>query len=97
MPTIFDDNDTAYQEWLRANPDGYVVNTTRSRTPSYMVLHRATCKSIGEYTAMAERGGFTERDYIKVCSLDSDDLRNWVSEHGRPNRSFSRECTHCNR
>src|SRR4051794_20629624 len=96
MATIFDADDDPYQRWLAANPHGYVINTGRSMSPSYMVLHRARCAKIRDYNEMARKGGFTERDYIKVCSTDVNDLRDWVRQHGRPDGSFSRECSICN-
>lgn len=95
MVTVFDSGDQAYQAWLAANPNGYVVNTLRSMSPALMVLHRASCKSISSYNAMAQEGGFTERDYIKICAQSMNDLRDWVSEHGRMDRSFSNECSRC--
>jgi hypothetical protein len=95
MATVFDSGDGPYQDWLAANPDGYVINTVRSKSASYMVLHRARCSTIRNYTKMAGEGGFTERAYIKVCSTSVDDLRNWVRQHDRPDGSFSKECGHC--
>ncbi len=41
-------------------------------------------------------GGFTERDYVKVCSDSIADLGAWVRLHGRPSGSFSKLCPRCN-
>ena len=49
---VFDNSDTDYQAWLSANPTGFVLNARRSLVPSYMVLHRASCPSISQYTRM---------------------------------------------
>jgi hypothetical protein len=92
----FSNDDEAYQQWLRGNPDGFVINTPRSKTPDYMVLHSASCSSISQYTRMAQPGGFTERQYIKVCAADVESLRQWVRQHGRPDGSFTSECPICN-
>jgi hypothetical protein len=95
MATTFDSDDESYQRWLAANPDGYVINTGRGKPPSYMVLHRARCRKISDYNKVAREGGFTERDLIKVCSMNLADLRNWVRQHGRTDGSFSGKCGLC--
>lgn len=92
---VFTDGDGAYLQWLTQHPHGFVLNTARSSSPGYMVLHRAVCPSISTYTHNARPGGFTERDYIKVCSADIEQLRVWVRQHGRPDGSFSRDCPLC--
>lgn len=92
---LFDGNDLLYQAWLQSNPQGFVINARRRLTPSYMVLHRASCSSIRRYRAAASDGAFTERDYIKVCDLKIESLRGWVREHGRSDGSFSNECGMC--
>lgn len=92
---VFDNSDKDYQSWLSSNPSGFVLNARRSLVPSYMVLHRASCPSISQYTRMAHAGGFTERGYVKVCATDVSALRAWVRQHGRPDSSFSRKCSHC--
>lgn len=94
--TIFDGNDDVYQEWLATNPRGYIINARRNLSPSYMVLHRAWCKSIRNYSVVTHKGGFTERAYIKICAPRIDDLRNWLRRHGRPDSTFSNECSRCN-
>jgi hypothetical protein len=93
--TLFDKSDAAYQEWLLRNETGYVINTPRNLSPSYMVLHRASCKTIRQYNEMAREGGFTERQYVKVCATTIGELRDWVRTHGRPDGSFSRHCPSC--
>lgn len=90
----FAGDDEAYLRWLSHNPEGYVVNTARAMSPNYMVLHRATCPHISKLEAEL-RGGFTERDYIKICSARVEPLREWVRRHGRGDGSFSRECNSC--
>lgn len=96
MPVLFDNNDDKYQNWLVKNPDGYVINVRRSMSPSYRVLHRSWCRTIKNYAGLVGKGAFTERSYIKVCSNEIDDLRNWLRKTGRPNGDFSKECSLCN-
>jgi len=91
----FEGDDEKYLKWIFQNPYGYVINTPRSMPLDYMLLHRSSCSTISEYTGTAKRGGFTERDYIKICAEDIDSLRSWVRQHGRPDGSFSGECHHC--
>ena len=93
---VFDGNDSTYQAWLRANPRGYLVNARRSINPSYLVLHRANCHHVSRYSTSAPDGAFTERGYIKICSTDLSELRNWVKNHGRWDGTFSKECGFCN-
>lgn len=94
--TVFDGNDNAYQRWLADNPSGYVCNTSRLMKPKYMVLHRSHCRTIRFYHDMAKPGAYTERDYIKICSIELNELRKWVKAHGRHDGSFSKECSFCN-
>jgi hypothetical protein len=91
----FRDAEEAYFRWLEAHPGGFVINTRVSRSAGYMMLHRATCRWIREYVKGTAPGGFTERDYIKVCAQDIESLRAWVMKHGRPDGTFSGECGFC--
>ena len=96
VPKIFDRNDDEYQDWLTKNPNGYVANVRRSMSPSYRVLHRPWCSTIRNYSGLVRKGAFTERSYIKVCSTEIDDLRDWLRRTGRPTGKFSKECSLCN-
>ena len=93
---FFFDDEAGYLNWLENHPQGYVVNTTRARSPNYMVLHHARCRKISEYNRMAQPGGFTERQYAKACAATVEELAEWVKQHGRPDGTFSRVCRLCN-
>jgi hypothetical protein len=95
MPYSTFRNDAEYQQWLASHPHGFVVNTTQPSTPGYMVLHRASCKHISEPAHENSPGGFTERDYQKIGADDIESLKDWVADHGRPERTFSNECGRC--
>ena len=95
MPAVEFESDDDYQRWLAANPEGFVVNTTSKPSPKYMVLHRASCRYISEPSHETEPGGFTERQFTKAAAPDIESLRDWVSAHGRTDRSFSNECSRC--
>jgi len=97
MIQVFDGDDSIYQAWLSAHPDGYVLNARRNLSPNYMVLHKASCEMISNYGEMSKKGGFTERSFIKVCGPTIGALRDWVCKHGRADRTFSNECSLCNK
>ena len=95
----FRDNDAGYLTWLHQNQAGFVVNTRRRQDhrydPQYMVLHSANCWSIGVANGAVAPGGFTEREYQKICATSMGELETWVAAHGRPDGSFSKVCSHC--
>ena len=91
----FINNESEYIGWIGSNKKGYVLNTTRQKSPKLMALHHANCRLISQYNDMAKEGGFTERNYIKVCSNSISDLRVWVARHGRADGSFTLECSMC--
>ncbi|TAL91906.1 MAG: hypothetical protein EPN69_09050 [Rhodanobacter sp.] len=95
MIAIFDNNDSEYSAWLLANPSGYVVNMRHGYSPSYMVLHRSSCTTVNPSTSSSELGAFTERDYLKVCGSELEGLRSLAKAFGRPDGSFSLECSKC--
>ncbi len=84
-------NEQGYLEWIHKHPDGFVINTGRSKNANYMVLHRASCGSIKDYQKASGPGAFTERDYIKICGSDIASLRDWVRQNGRSDGTFSKE------
>lgn len=88
-------SDAEYQHWLIAHPQGFVINTTRTLSPEYMVLHRAGCPHISDAKHEKSPGGFTERAYAKVAAANAEPLRDWVATHGRPDKTFSGECGRC--
>jgi hypothetical protein len=96
MAVEYNNGDGPYLAWLQANPTGYVLNTGRSLPPEYMVLHRANCSSISVLVPPARPGGFTECDYVKICSDSVADLSTWVRQHRRPSGAFSKRCPRCN-
>ena len=91
---VFNENADAFEKWLKKNPDGYVVNTTRIPSTMYMVLHRAKCKT-PEQRSLAPIAGMPGDGYTKVCSTNLDALRDWVRDHGRADGTFSTVCQVC--
>ena len=83
----FVDDDKGYVAWLEANAGGYVINSYRTPTLSYLMLHKATC----QHLKTESRSNWT-RDYRKTCSTDADELRRWARTAVGGNAS---ECADC--
>ncbi|MFI9811719.1 hypothetical protein [Saccharothrix variisporea] len=65
----FQDDDAGYERWLAGHSDLYVLNTTRTPTPTYLKLHRATCHTIAGVPA---RGVRWTGEYIKLCGTRAE-------------------------
>lgn len=96
---VFDNPDgmdeAPYLAWTQSEPGGFVVNTERSRSPGYVVLHRAACGKINATTGSAAPGGFTSRQYIKACAPSVAELRAWVEHRFGAGAGFSKRCGLC--
>ena len=92
MLRVFLDDDPGYLDWLAAYPDGFVLNMYRNPTPDYLVLHRPECEPISLYTQWRLPGGFTERQYRKVCGETRAALAGWVAQQGWPGAAWSEGC-----
>ena len=86
---IFSNDEIAYLDWIKANPNGFVINSHKSPKSENLVLHKATCGSISS----PKIGNFTTTDYMKICSLYINELDNWAEKH---NRSKYFPCQLCN-
>ena len=76
MVVIFQNDDTGYSNWLKNNPDGFVLNCDNPPKPNgYRMLHRATCKTI-----IPDGIRKWTHSYSKVCSLDKNELITWSSK-----------------
>lgn len=62
----FVDDDAGYFRWLSDHPGGFVLNTGRKPTASYLMLHRADCHTISGRPA---RGSTFTGEYSKVCGI----------------------------
>ena len=74
----FVDMEREYLRWVRSNPNGYVVNTYRTPSQSYLTLHRASCWTI---TGTHHRN-YTTGAYSKVCSERRAELERWAGSLG---------------
>lgn len=91
----FINDEQSYLNWLRVNSEGFVVNTPKSKPLNNRVLHTAACSHVTKLRGNAKIGGFTERNYIKICSLSVYQLRDWTKLEGMKCGSFDKECPHC--
>ena len=87
MLEIFGKDDTEYLNWIKKNPKGFVINKFRSDNSSYKCLHKATCVRINQLPSFAISGGFTTRQYVKVCGNKRKEL---INKYPNP-----RECSFC--
>jgi hypothetical protein len=72
---LFRDNDEGYLAWLAAHPTGFVLNLARTPRPNYLILHRASCRTI---SGRPTRGGPWTGPYIKVCADDDLQIAAWT-------------------
>lgn len=77
MVAIFIDDDNGYLQWIAANPEGFVVNCARKPGPTYLKLHRATCRTVTGTPANGQRWTTL---YAKVCSPTIGELQGWASQ-----------------
>ena len=92
---IFKSGDKPYLRWMKSNPNGFVINTASGDKTAYLMFHKADCHHISTYTKSQSSGAFTQKAYIKVCSLDSNELINW-SISNRLRVQNHRICKTCN-
>lgn len=97
MAMLFDSDDAMFLCWTAEFPEGYVVNLRRRLDPSYVVLHRANCRTLKTHrNAENSPGGFTERNYVKACSETVTDLEAFVADRlGIQRPFFSKRCSAC--
>lgn len=86
-------NDEGYLAWTAAHPDGYVLNVRHLADPTYVILHRASCKTISN--ARQGPDAFTGRSYRKICAATVVELRPAAEREGRSDGTFSKLCGKC--
>jgi hypothetical protein len=59
-----DDDDSAYLGWLASHPGDFVIISERTPRAAHVILHRATCSSIGAEATHDEALGHS---YVRVC------------------------------
>ena len=93
---VFRNDESSYLSWIEKHSHGFVVNTRRKLDPKYLVLHRASCRTILRHRNMeCGPGGFTEREYQKICALSVGELQNYVTNVVGTRVTFSKLCSIC--
>lgn len=87
----FENDDIGYLQWLNKNPNGFVVNSYKKPSASYLMLHRATCPSI---TGKPANGKWWTKNYSKICSNNIKELENWAREKFKSKGNF-KPCQIC--
>ncbi|MES9972443.1 MAG: HNH endonuclease signature motif containing protein [Candidatus Thiodiazotropha sp.] len=95
MAINISDDDEFYQQWLRLNPEGYVLSLKKSKAITYMSLHRSICSHISVYDKRHPFGAFTERAYMKVCANSINEIESWIKDNTNDGK-ITLECSHCN-
>jgi len=90
----FASDDKPFLNWVKQNPNGFVINTASGDKTSYLVFHKSECRHITKYTNAQQDGAFTERNYIKVCSNNPSDLLTWA-ESNRTEATNHKVCKKC--
>lgn len=86
------EGDVPYLNWLKNNPDGFVLQTRKKPDPEYMNLHSAKCKMISKPTNSTKSSPFTAEGFIKICSMTASELFQYSSDHGRTHRPKISRC-----
>ena len=89
----FEHDDPGYLDWVNRHPEGYVLNVRDRPYPQYVVLHRATCKTVSR--GLFNPAGYTGGSYRKAVTKTKDGLRDVSIQNGRVDGSFSKECARC--
>lgn len=89
---LFED-DTEFLEWTRVHPEAYVLNFRANRSADYIVLHRASCRTIAVSTQAS--GPLTTGAYRKVGSPDPRIFDKWIPRNIAGGQCVSDECTIC--
>src|SRR5262245_26507928 len=75
-------DDRGYVEWLAAHPSGFVLNTYAHVTSDYLILHRASCRTVNRPLATNRSWTYA---YGKTCSDDRAEIEAWAfREVGKP-------------
>jgi hypothetical protein len=73
---LFRDDDTGFFDWLDKHPAGFFLNSERSPTSKYLVLHRPGCSHF-----KGDRAHLNwTKDYVKLVAEDRSELEGWATD-----------------
>ena len=80
-------DDTGYDTWVEAHPQGFVLNQPRARAKA-PTLHRAACSALSLRGEAEARSSGT----LRVCGPNVDALRTWSMARGTGEPTACRRC-----
>ena len=100
MIQLFKNAELKYLNWLKSNPNGFVLNCCNVEDEifvrDYFILHKSTCYTISSQAGRYKFGGYTERNYMKYCSMNKMDLIEKMKDFLKPEHKNVRFCKICN-
>lgn len=72
---VFKDDDQGFRDWIGVHPTGFYINTSRTPSADYLMLHRVGCTHVGD---AEDRDVSWTKDYIKVCANTKLELEAWA-------------------
>jgi hypothetical protein len=91
------DGDDKYFEWMRKNPNGFVLHPFENRKTHDYIFHKSLCPHIADESPNADGSRmFSYKDEPKVCSTNEQGLIEWFNEQKLP-MSKVRPCISCSR
>ena len=85
----FENNDAGYLRWTSRHGGGFILNTLRPPTGSYLFLHTAQCWHITVPDDSYTDSSWTGNQYMKICASRRQDLIAWAVDR------FGREPDRC--
>jgi hypothetical protein len=89
MVRQFSKDDDGYIGWLAGHPDGFVLNTYAHVSSAYLILHRASCRTVNRPLAPDRSWTFA---YGKACSDERAEIEAWAL---RETGKAVSPCAHC--
>jgi hypothetical protein len=82
-------NDREYHEWLTKNSKGFVINSDKAlKSRAYPMIHKASCDHINDPATP----NYTTKHFLKLCALDSGELREWLHEIDKRELKVCKSC-----
>lgn len=91
---IFDKGDEEYFEWMKNNPDGFILNTGRKSNTSFFSLHKSNCTHITEYDSL-DHNAYTAKDLIKIGANDTNELSKYCQRKKKKFQGDFKICKSC--
>lgn len=85
---LFENNEAGYLSWIAEHPESFVLNTGKNISPSYLVIHQASCRTI------TNNSNFTTGSYVKICGNSIDSIAEFLIKKRISNSGF-RYCGIC--